>query len=356
MAPETLPFSRGDSVPLFHAPCAANPRFAFGAMAGHYIILAFLGAASHEAVAPALDAVRHHAGTFDDERACFFGVSHDPSDFAASRLPDGPGIRFFDDRAQQVSRLYGALDRDGTFRGFALLIDPGLRVIDAAPLSAIGSLLEQLTRLPPVEDHAGMAVHAPVLILPRVFEPGFCEALIAAWRSGEQRASGFMREVGGRTVTVNDAAFKQRQDHTLTDEALMAGARERVLRRVVPEIAKAFQFKVTRMERYLVARYGAGEGHFRAHRDNTTKGTAHRRFAVSINLCAEAHEGGELRFAEFGPRTYKPATGAAVVFGCGLLHEVTQVTAGERFAFLPFLYDEEAAKIRAENAQFLSPT
>jgi predicted 2-oxoglutarate/Fe(II)-dependent dioxygenase YbiX/peroxiredoxin len=354
MTADAIGFARGDCVPLFNAPCAGNPRFAFGSLAGRYIILAFLGTGAHPAVQAALSAIHDSAGAFDDVRAAFFGVSVDPADFGGGRLADQPGIRFFDDRTQEVSRLYGALSQDGTFRGHALLIDPGLRVIERAPLSQLPALLAMLHALPPPEAHAGMEVHAPVLILPRVFEPAFCEALIAAWRQGERRDSGFMREIDGRTVEVKDAAFKQRQDHMLTDEALIAGARERLLRRVVPEIAKAFQFKVTRMERYLVARYGAGEGHFKAHRDNTTKGTAHRRFAVSINLQAEAHEGGNLLFPEFGPRGYKPATGAAVVFGCGLLHEVTQVTAGERFAFLPFLYDEEAAKLRAENAQFLA--
>jgi hypothetical protein len=29
------------------------------------------------------------------------------------------------------------------------------------------------------------------------------------------------------------------------------------------------------------------------------------------------------------------------------------VTRGKRYAFLPFLYDEAAAKVRAENAKFL---
>jgi hypothetical protein len=33
---------------------------------------------------------------------------------------------------------------------------------------------------------------------------------------------------------------------------------------------------------------------------------------------------------------------------------VTPVTRGARYAFLPFLYDEAAAKIREENAQFLA--
>ena len=69
----------------------------------------------------------------------------------------------------------------------------------------------------------------------------------------------------------------------------------------MPEIAKAFQFRVTRIERYIVACYDAAErGHFRAHRDNTTKGTAHRRFAVTVNLY-DGCDGGELWFPQGWP-------------------------------------------------------
>jgi hypothetical protein len=42
-----------------------------------------------------------------------------------------------------------------------------------------------------------------------------------------------------------------------------------------------------------------------------------------------------------------------VVFSCSLLHEVLPVTAGRRFAFLPFLYDEAAARLRLENNRHL---
>ena len=42
-----------------------------------------------------------------------------------------------------------------------------------------------------------------------------------------------------------------------------------------------------------------------------------------------------------------------MVFSCALLHKVSKVTRGRRFAFLPFLYDEAAARIREENARFL---
>ena len=48
-----------------------------------------------------------------------------------------------------------------------------------------------------------------------------------------------------------------------------------------------------------------------------------------------------------------PPTGGAVVFSCGLLHEATPVTRGERFAFLPFLYDDAAAQVRATNNKYL---
>jgi predicted 2-oxoglutarate/Fe(II)-dependent dioxygenase YbiX len=89
-------------------------------------------------------------------------------------------------------------------------------------------------------------------------------------------------------------------------------------------------------------------GHFRPHRDNTTRGTSHRRFAVSINLNSE-FEGGEVGFPEYGPRTYKAPAGGAVVFSCSLLHSVSRVTAGRRLAFLPFIYDDEAARIREAN-------
>jgi predicted 2-oxoglutarate/Fe(II)-dependent dioxygenase YbiX len=120
-------------------------------------------------------------------------------------------------------------------------------------------------------------------------------------------------------------------------------------------IRRCFQFEATQVERLIVGCYDSAEGgHFRAHRDDTTKGTAHRRFAVTINLNAEDYEGGDLRFPEFGQRTYRAPTGGAVVFSCSLLHQATPVTQGRRYALLPFLYDEAGARIRDENSSFLA--
>ena len=54
-----------------------------------------------------------------------------------------------------------------------------------------------------------------------------------------------------------------------------------------------------------------------------------------------------MSFPEYGPRSYK-AAGRRLVVSCPLLHAVSGVTKGRRFAFLPFLYDDEASRIRAE--------
>jgi hypothetical protein len=192
-----------------------------------------------------------------------------------------------------------------------------------------------------------------VLILPDVFEPAFCKKLIGLYEAHGGEESGFMREVDGKTVKLHDPGHKKRMDFTIEDPAVIAETQQRIRRRIVPEILKAHQFQVTRMERYIVACYAAEDrGHFRAHRDNTTKGTAHRRFAVTINLNAE-FEGGELSFPEYGPKSFKPPVGGAVVFSCSLLHAASEVTRGKRYAFLPFLYDDAAAKIREQNNQYL---
>ncbi|HSA81658.1 MAG TPA: 2OG-Fe(II) oxygenase, partial [Geminicoccaceae bacterium] len=351
-------FRPGDPVPLFRGRASnGTSDFDFSSVAGRYIVLAFLESASQEPVRRALAAVRDHRKLFDDQHASFFGVSVDPADETGGRLREAlPGIRFFWDHDREISRRFGALgdEKAPAYRSFWLVLDPSLRVLASAPLAEAGRLLGLVAALPPVEAHAGCPLHAPVLILPRVFEPEFCRRLIELHQRHGGKDSGFMRDVDGKTVTVLDHGFKRRADHHIEDEAVCAAIRARIQRRIVPAVDQAFQFRVTRMERYLVACYDAGQGgHFRAHRDNTTKGTAHRRFAVTINLNAEDFEGGDLRFPEFGPRPYRAPTGGAVVFSCSLLHEAQPVTAGRRYAFLPFLYDEAAARIRVANNRYL---
>lgn len=158
---------------------------------------------------------------------------------------------------------------------------------------------------------------------------------------------------GERTVGRVDRRVKRRRDAFVTDQILVDQCRKRLLLRLGPALELAFQFKATRIERYLVARYDASDrGMFRPHRDNDTTGTAHRRFAVSINL-NDDYEGGCLRFPEFGDDLYRPDPGSALAFSCSLLHEATPVTAGTRYTFLTFLFGEEDAATLERNRRLV---
>ncbi len=352
----------GDPAPWFSQRTAQNPRFVMDVVAGRWIVLGFFGSASDPAGRAAIDDILAHRHLFDDTRACFFGVSIDPGDEGEGRVADSmPGIRYFFDFDYAVSRLYGALPVDAgpesnelAFRRFFLVLDPTLRIRAAIPFEGgTTRLFDLLAALPPPDHYSGILLQAPILFLPNVFEPEFCRHLVGLYERHGGEESGFMREIDGKTVAIQDKSHKQRRDYTIDNDDVIAATRARVRRRIAPEIKKIHQFEVTRMERYIVCCYDADEGaHFRAHRDNTTNGTAHRRFAVSINL-NDDFDGGEVSFPEYGPRSFKAPPGGAVVFSCSLLHAVSRVSRGKRYAFLPFLYDDAAAKIREANNQFL---
>jgi len=348
--PRPRPILPGEPVPWFRARAiGGSDNYVFDTAAGRFILLLFLGRAGEPPAAEALRCVERHRALFDDRLACFFGITSDPEDATTGRVAQQlPGIRFFLDPAGGLARLFGAEPADGeeSERRHWLLLDPMLRAVGAFPLdageAAVAALIKAVAHLPQPD-------WAPVLMAPNIFEPALCERLIGVYRDSGGEPSGFMREIDGKTRLVTDPSHKMRRDAEVRDESLCALLRARISARLTPMVKRAFQFEATRMERYIVGCYEAGAGHFRPHRDNTTKGTAHRRFAVTINLNAGDYEGGDLRFPEFGGRTYRPPTGGAVVFSCSLLHEATPVTRGTRYAFLPFLYDEPAARLREAN-------
>lgn len=369
-APATAPklvfraLNPGDPAPWFRQRCTSNPNYVFDTVAGRYVVLCFFGTASDEPGQAALASIIANRALFDDVKACCFGVSFDPGDQERVREML-PGIRHFWDFDGTIGRLYGAVpdnpatdSQSVTARRFWMVLDPMMRVRNVVPFRPDGGdreeILALVRNLPPVDRFAGFEIPAPVLIVPNVFEPEFCRRLIGLYEQHGGEESGFMREVDGKTVPIHNPDHKRRKDYTIEDPELIRQTQARIIRRINPEIEKVHCFKPTRMERYIVSCYAAEDGgHFRPHRDNTTKGTAHRRFAVSINL-NEAFEGGEVGFPEYGSRSYKAPPGGAVVFSCSLLHAVSKVTAGRRYAFLPFLYDDEAAKIREANNQFLA--
>ena len=350
-----MPLVIGDAAPFFRAATPANLDYAFDSVAGRYVVLAFYPSHDMAAAVAISAAVQAHRPLFDDEKVAFFGVLRSETVIRGAQNST-PGVRWFLDPGRVVSRLYGMEASDGGELTGWLVLDPMLRVIAIAPLEHTPRIMRLLVSLPPVDDHAGAALFAPVLLLPRVFDRDLCTRLIQAYETGLQEPSGFMREIDGRTVGVFDSANKRRTDHVIEDGPLRAEVRACVTRRLIPQIQRAFSFRATRMERYIVACYdGAEGGFFRPHRDDMSKGTDHRRFAVTINLNTEDYEGGDLVFPEFGSRTYRAPTGGAVVFSCSLLHAAEPVTAGKRYAFLPFLYDEAAAQLREQHARFLEP-
>jgi predicted 2-oxoglutarate/Fe(II)-dependent dioxygenase YbiX len=134
--------------------------------------------------------------------------------------------------------------------------------------------------------------------------------------------------------------MKQRRDHVVRDPDLLRDLTTTVGRRIMPEIRKAFAFRATRFEGFKIACYDATTGgFFRPHRDNLTPSTAHRVFALTLNL-NDDYSGGQLRFPEYGNQRYRPEAGTALLFSCAHLHEVLEVTAGQRFVLLSFLYAE----------------
>lgn len=360
----------GDPMGLFSAAKAGKPDFQIGYAAGRYLLFCFMGSSAAPGWQAAHRCLAERRALFDDHFASFFGITVDAStDGDRENIADMlPGIRFLIDADYSASRANGAVPADATpqtapavsYRRFWMLCDPMLRVIATLPFAGddggAGAALDLLAAQPPLKRFTGITQQAPILYLPRVFEPALCDELIARYQAHGGMQSGFMRAVDGQTVGMHDLAFKSRRDLVIEEAPMIETLKNRILRRVVPEIAKAHMFNATRMERYLVACYDASErGHFAPHRDNTTPGTAHRRFAISVNL-NDDFEGGEVLFPEFGPRGYRPPKGGAVVFACALLHAVAPVTRGARYAFLPFVYDEAASKVRAANLHTVDNT
>ena len=185
-----------------------------------------------------------------------------------------------------------------------------------------------------------MPAHPPILVIEDLIDREFCRYLIDRFERGTTEESGTFRMVDGKMINAPNHDAKRRHDLYATGK-LHEEIAQLVGRRVLTEIRRAFHSNPQFVEEFKIVRYSADPGgYFRPHRDNTTPGTAHRRFAMTLNLNSEDYEGGELRFPEYGNASYKPATGSAAVFSCNLLHEATDVLTNRRYVLLSFIYDE----------------
>ena len=338
----------GDPVPWFGAPALGEGSFNLQVAAGRWIVLAFLGCADDRGIDGELDALFGNVD-FEEDHVIFCGVLMGPPG-ALERFANrtGAAVSFVADHDGAISRSFGAAETSRVF-----VLDPMLRAVANIPREASGAhikaVCDVINGLPAVDDSAGMPLTAPVLIVPRVLDFPLCQTLVRVFDEVGGEDSGFLLDVDGRTARTIDHRLKRRSDLVVVHPVLREAMRSQVVRRLVPAIERFFQFKATRLDRYIVSCYdSAVGGHFHRHRDNDNVGAQHRRFAVTINLNQD-YEGGELIFPEFGRRRYRAPMGGAVVFSCGALHQVMPVTKGRRYAFVAFLYGEADAALREAN-------
>ncbi len=340
----------GEPAPWFSVPQAGDDgRVVLDELAGHEIVLLFYATPTDPDAAKVLDHFARHDEVLQASHATLIGLG------TAMKAPKQGAHKghwhFGYDQNGAIAKRYGIEHQQdsGAMACTAFVLTPALQVIAIATgaeqiAARVLSLIEERRQHPP-EIH-----DAPALIVPGVFDADFCASLIAMYEAEGGREIGVV-EKAGKAVERFDPAFRKRMDWYITNEPTVQQCRELLVRRLLPMIHRAFQFRTTRIERYLVGCYSAADGgHFHAHRDNTAPVVAHRRFAVTINLNSD-YEGGNLSFPEFRPKTYRPSIGSAVAFSCSLLHEVTPVTRGTRYAFLSFFYDEEAQRLRDEHAK-----
>ena len=122
------PFRPGDPIPWFGLPGNSNPDFKIHSVAGIYIVLCFFSAGSDPKRLAGLKEVLAHRALFDDKKAMLFAVATDDAKLQPGSYRDSlPGVRFFFDRDEAVSRRFRPADGAGV----TYVLDPTLRVLAA---------------------------------------------------------------------------------------------------------------------------------------------------------------------------------------------------------------------------------
>ena len=199
----------------------------------------------------------------------------------------------------------------------AFLLDPNLRVRAALPFAdgaRVAADVAELVAELVWDDRRPREIttQAPLLVVPDVLDPEQCAELIAVWEQEGHSQTGVESATGGGRTEQLNAQLKRRRDHVVGDPQRSRELATTIGRRVMPELSKAFAYRASRFEGFKIACYQASDrGFFSAHRDNLSPATAHRRFALTLNL-NDGYQGGQLRFPEYGPELYRPAAGAGV--------------------------------------------
>jgi predicted 2-oxoglutarate/Fe(II)-dependent dioxygenase YbiX len=334
-------FEIGDPIPRIVLPTNHGGSIDFSQqfIAGNTLLLWFVEALNLPA---AIDALTDNQNIFLELETKPYIILTSPLNGSPSQYSGFQTILV--DRNREISTGLGV----GT--SGIVILGPNSRFEFLLPTEGLEIAIDACREIHNSTQETEVLAQAPVLIVPSVLDPLICEELIGYWGTGDKLIDTIASNADGSQKP--NPNLKKRHDVALLDKALYGKVKNLLTRRLLPEIFKGFGFISTNMEGVRIGCYDSeNQGFFGRHRDNRTRFTAHRKFAVSLNL-SENYEGGQVRFPEYGRLLYSTKTGGAIVFSCSLLHEALPVTEGKRFAIFTFLTDSEgeamAKKMRAQ--------
>ena len=150
---------------------------------------------------------------------------------------------------------------------------------------------------------------APVLLLPGVLDEQDRRELLNHMPAGD---------AGSGAIPIGEPGLAERIGKLL-------------LRRIGPEVEKAFAFDDFAFDKVMLRWDEAGSSTAGDRRreivDPAVEG---RSFSLILDLSQAAYEGGEILFPEYGPHSYRPGPGGALVFSGTMLRELGPVSAGRR--------------------------
>ncbi|MSO70303.1 MAG: 2OG-Fe(II) oxygenase [Alphaproteobacteria bacterium] len=335
-------FTIGDIVPSFNltGPDGAPLDIGGDECAGHFRVLLFgtgeTMAAAHRRLAEKRAALTKHG-------ALLYAVWPGPPTRAA---PNDSTITFLFDPDRRIEGAFRPKTLP-TDRPFVIALCPNqhLLCLGTDLATDVDVMLAAIMREARHFHTSEGGRQPPVLMVPRVFSTEDCATLIERFRTEGnvyiEPGHGDKGMTQDYKMRIPEYGRDDRIDHWLMNPETVSFINERLKRRFLPEVRKAFAYNITRHEPYRITKYeGARGGELHGHRDNSEVRVAHRRFALSINLNSEQFEGGGLRFPEYGGQVYRPPSGTALLFSSSLLHEALHVTKGRRFVLLGFMFGE----------------
>src|SRR5688572_27208817 len=170
----------------------------------------------------------------------------------------------------------------GALRMRVIVLDPNQRVaatFDSRALSAAAEAMEGLAGSLRSDGGRELLLKtpmAPVLVLPRVFEPDFCTQLVRLWGKGDHKDSG----VSSRYGNINMDHLKRTEDYMIVEPMMVKAISDRLAYRIGPELTKVFAFdRQFTFDAHVVLSYSADAQHFFGDRKSTRLNSSHSQIS-----------------------------------------------------------------------------